>query len=323
MAAGLAGIVQEADERLNQEAANTMTHFLALLGVLSISFSAVFIRLARVSPVAATFYRAAYALPVLAVIVLASRGRDARARRERLLAFMSGLFLAADLDIWHQSIALVGAGLGTVIPNVQIVFVAIVAWMQHGERPSGRTIAMIAVVLFGVALTSGLARSDAYGTRPGEGVALGVAAGLCYAIFLIVFRASNRSLAPPAGPLLDATVGTAVGALLSAGFDPGFTLAVSGQAHLWLVALALVSQVLGWLFIATALPRLPAVETSVLLLVQPVFAIAWGVMFFAERLSSLQWVGSAIVLVGVAVLSINLASAAAAAATTGRAGASA
>jgi drug/metabolite transporter (DMT)-like permease len=82
-------------------------------------------------------------------------------------------------------------------------------------------------------------------------------------------------------------------------------LAVSRQAHLWLLALALVSQVMGWLFIATALPRLPAIETSVLLLVQPVFAIAWGVLFFAERLSSVQWIGSAIVLAGVAVLSME------------------
>ena len=42
-----------------------------------------------------------------------------------------------------------GVGLGTVIPNVQIVFVAIVAWVWHGERPRARTIAMIGVVLFG------------------------------------------------------------------------------------------------------------------------------------------------------------------------------
>jgi len=291
-----------------------LTHFLALLGVLSISFSAVFIRLARVSPVAATFYRAVYAMPVLAVIWLADRRRrvgdvrDVRSRREHLLAFLSGLFLAADLDLWHESIALVGAGLGTVIPNVQIVFVAIVAWMKLGDRPRARTIVMIGVVLAGVALTSGLGRAGAYGTNPGRGVALGVAAGLCYAIFLIVFRASNRGLVPPAAPLLEATSGMAIGALLSAGFDPGFTFAVSREAHLWLLALALVSQVMGWLFIATALPRLPAVETSVLLLIQPVFAIAWGVMFFAERLSSVQWLGSAIVLAGVTVLSATLAS---------------
>jgi drug/metabolite transporter (DMT)-like permease len=283
-----------------------LIHILALLGVLSISFSAVFIRLARVSPVTATFYRAAYAIPMLVVISVARR-REGRSRRDHLLAFVSGLFLAADLDLWHESIALVGAGLGTVIPNVQIVFVAIVAWLHQGERPRAWTIGMIAVVLFGVTLTSGLARSDAYGTRPGEGVALGVAAGLCYAVFLVVFRASNRSLAPPAGPLLDATIGTAAGALLSAGLDHEFTFAVSSEAHLWLFALAIVSQVIGWLFIATALPRLPSVETSVLLLVQPVFAIVWGVMFFAERLSAVQWVGSAIVLAGVAVLSMSLA----------------
>ncbi len=182
--------------------------------------------------------------------------------------------------------------------------------IQYRERLSGRAIAMIALVLGGVTLTSGLARSDAYGTRPVEGVALGVAAGLCYSVFLLVFRASNRALAPTAGPLLDATVGTAVAALASAAFDPQFTFAVSRQAHLWLALLALVAQVIGWLCIATALPRLPAVETSVLLLVQPVFAIGWGVLLFNERLSMLQWVGSGIVLAGVATLSATRAIAA-------------
>lgn len=282
-----------------------MIHLLALLGVLSISFSAVFIRLADVSPVTATFYRAAYALPVLAAIWLAGRSADNRTRYQRLLAFLSGLFLAVDLDLWHESIAFIGAGLGTVIPNIQIVFVALYAWFHQGERPRMRTVVVIAIVLVGVALTSGLARDDAYGTRPVAGVALGVAAGLCYAVFLIVFRASNRGLVPPAGPLLDATLGTAIGALLSAGFDARFTFAVSRYAHLWLVALALVAQVIGWLFIATALPRLPAIATSVLLLVQPVFAIIWGVVLFDERLSALQWIGSAIVLAGVAILSVT------------------
>lgn len=287
-----------------------MIHLLALAGVLSISFSAIFIRLADVSPVTATFYRAVYAVPVLAVIWLASRDRDDRTRRERRLAFASGFLLAADLNLWHESIALVGAGLGTVIPNVQIVFVALAGWMRRGDRLRPRTVVMIGVVLVGVALTSGLARSDAYGTRPVAGVALGVAAGLCYAIFLIVFRAANRGLVPPAGPLLEATLGMAAGALLCARFDSGFGLAVSREAHLWLLALALVSQVVGWLFIATALPRLPAIATSVMLLIQPVFAIVWGVLLFDERQSVLQWIGSAVVLAGVASLSFEIATAA-------------
>ena len=69
-----------------------MIHLLALLGVLSISFSAIFVRLSGASPVTATFYRAAYAVPVLALIWLAQRSGDRRGARERWLAVVSGLF---------------------------------------------------------------------------------------------------------------------------------------------------------------------------------------------------------------------------------------
>ena len=282
-----------------------MLHLLALAGILGISFSAVFVRLASVSPVTAAFYRAAYAIPVLAALSAFSRGADPRPRDARLLAVASGLLLALDLSVWHASIALVGVGLATVVANVQVVFVALGAWIFSGERPSFGNTATVGVVLCGLALTSGLARGDAYGASPGLGTALGVVAGGCYAGFLLTFRAANKSLAPTAGPLLDSTLGTAAGSLLVAPFDPHFAFAPHLPAHAWLLLLALVSQVAGWLFIATALARLPALETSVLLLVQPVFSLVWGVLFFAEDLSSLQWVGSSLVLGGVGSMSLR------------------
>jgi drug/metabolite transporter (DMT)-like permease len=280
-------------------------YLLALAGVVSISFSAIFFRLAAVSPATAAFYRAAYALPLLLVIWLAVRATDSRSRRERLLAALSGVLLAADLVLWHQSIELVGAGLGTVLANVQVVFVAVVGWLLYDERLPARRVALILVVLGGVALTSGLGRHDAYGLDPAAGVAFGLVAALCYSGYLLMFRASNRSLAPAAGPLLDATIGTAVGALLLAPLDPAFALRPTWPGHFWLAVLAIVSQVIGWLCIATALPRLPAIETSILLLGQPVCAVIWGMMLFDERLSALQWLGSAIVLAGVATLSMT------------------
>lgn len=279
-----------------------MIHILALAGVLSISFSAIFVRLASVSPLTATFFRAAYAVPVLAMVWALKRSDDRRSGRERALAVGSGLILALDLTLWHESIALIGAGLGTVIANVQVVFVALAGWVIYAERPTGRTVGMVAAVLGGVALTSGLARHGAYGSAPVAGALIGVVAGACYAAFLLLFRAANQSLAPTAGPLLDSTIGTAVGALAFAFLDPHFAIVPVWPAHLWLVLLALVSQVVGWLLIATALPRLPTLETSVMLLGQPVFAVIWGVLVFAERLSPLQWAGTAVVLAGVAVL---------------------
>jgi drug/metabolite transporter (DMT)-like permease len=280
-------------------------HLLALLGVLSISFSAIFVRLAAVSPVTATFYRGAYAAPILGLVWLAQISQDRRGARERWLAIVSGLILALDLNLWHESIALVGAGLGTVIANVQVVFVAAAAWLLYGERPTLGRILTIAVVFGGVVLTSGLARHDAYGARPVAGALIGVLAGVTYAAFLLVYRHANRTPGPRSGPLLDSTIGMMAGALACAVFDPHFTFTPSLTANLWLGLLAIGSQVIGWLLIGTALPKLPVVETSVLLLGQPVFAVIWGMLVFGERLSVLQWAGSAIVLAGVAALSLQ------------------
>lgn len=281
-----------------------MIPFLALAGVLSISFSAVFIRLAAVSPVTATFFRAAYAVPLLAILWWIRRSEDHRTRHERVLAVVSGLFLAGDLDLWHESIALVGVGLATVLPNIQVVFVAIAAWFLYRERPTATAAVTMVAVMGGVVLTSGLARTDAYGVDPVAGTLFGAAGGVSYAVFLLMFRASNRSLAPVAGPLLDATIGVLLGAIVSIPLDPKFALMPVWPAHGWLALLAIMAQVIGWLFISTALPRLPVVETSILLLAQPVVAFVWGWLFFAEHLSRLQWTGSGIVLAGVVTLSM-------------------
>jgi drug/metabolite transporter (DMT)-like permease len=277
-----------------------VTRLIALLGVVAISFSAVFIRLAAVSPVTAAFFRAFYAVPALALIGWLVRARDQRTPGARLLALASGTLLAFDLALFHESIALVGVGLATVLANVQVVFVAIAGWLLYGERLSRRTLAIIAAVLVGAALMSGLSRPDAYGTAPVMGVLLGAAAGACYGGFLLAFRPATRGRASTSGALLDATIGTALGALLVSPFDPHFSLMPIWPAHGWLVMLALLCQVAGWLMIARALPLLPAVETSILLMGQPVLAVVWGLAFFGERLSPIQWAGTCLVLAGLA-----------------------
>src|SRR3972149_4181289 len=63
----------------------------------------------------------------------------------RLLAVLGllGLFLALDLAVWHRSIELIGAGLATVLANTQIVFVGLIAWAVHRERPTALAFGMI------------------------------------------------------------------------------------------------------------------------------------------------------------------------------------
>ena len=47
---------------------------------------------------------------------------------------IAGIFFAADLIFWHQAIADVGAGLATVLGNLQVVVVPFVAWAVLHER---------------------------------------------------------------------------------------------------------------------------------------------------------------------------------------------
>ena len=156
------------------------------------------------------------------------------------------------------------------------------------------------IVFLGVVLVSGLGRSDAFGDDPTQGIVFGLLTAILYTGFIFLLRVANRgSLAPAQGPLLDATVGTVVGAFILGLFDSSFSLTPSWPAHGWLLAIALVSQVAGWLAISYALPRLPAIDTSVMLLLQPAGAVLWARIVLEEQPSVVQWTGVVIVLAGV------------------------
>jgi drug/metabolite transporter (DMT)-like permease len=189
-----------------------------------------------------------------------------------------------------------------------VVFVALAAWMILGEKPRPKVAVAIPVVLGGVALVSGLGQADAFGSNPLLGTLLALAAAVFYTVFLLGFRHANDARAPSAGPLMEATagallvsgiVGLSTGALQ---FDPGW------PAQGWLIALALGAQVVGWLAIGYALPRLPAAETATIVLLQPSLTLVWGALIFAERPSALQITGVVIVLAGVGFVAFSRAS---------------
>jgi drug/metabolite transporter (DMT)-like permease len=281
-----------------------MVRLAATIGVVCISFSAILVRAADVSPSTAAVFRTVYAIPFLFAMWLLVKNRDRRSTHTRLIAVVAGLLLSVDLTVWHHSIEYIGAGLATVLANVQVVFVGLAAWIIWKERPARSTFWTIPLMGLGLVLVSGLGRSDAYGANPVLGVVLGATTGLTYAAFLLAFRtATRRDDAPAVGSLLDATVGAAVGSLVLGELFGSIAFRPTWPAHGWLLLLALLAQVVGWLLIATALPRVPALETSVLLLIQPIAAMLWGRLFFAETVSWVQGVGVALVIVGLVIVS--------------------
>lgn len=287
-----------------------MTHLAAILGVLIISFSAIFVRFADVSPDTASFFRTLYAVPVLLILwFVFGRHPESPGRSRRLLvvALASGIFFGLDLAVWHRAIEWIGAGLATVLGNTQVIFVGLAAWFLHGERPRRSMFIGIPVAFIGMTLVSGLGRADAYGQNPILGTLFGLLTGVAYTFFLLLFRRSTRDDSTPFAAFCISTIGALLVASAIGGLGGALDLAWSWPTHGWLIALALGSQVAGWLLIGYALPRLPALETSILLLLQPMLTVLWAFLLLGEALSVVQWFGVALVLLGVALPSASSA----------------
>jgi drug/metabolite transporter (DMT)-like permease len=271
----------------------------AVAGALTIAFSAILVKLADVEPATAAIFRCFYALPALGLLAwMEDRRYGARPLRARRLAIPAGIFFAADLIFWHHAIGDVGAGLATVLGNLQVIVVPFAAWLVLGERVQPRLLAALPLVCSGVVLISGVLETGAYGEHPMRGVLFGFLTGLSYAGFLLVLRQAGADLRRPAGPLFDATAVATVAAVI-AGFAIGEAdLVPTWPAHGWLIVLALTSQVLGWLLITVSLPRLPAALTSVTLTIQPVGSVLLGVIILGEHPSALQLAGVGCILAG-------------------------
>jgi drug/metabolite transporter (DMT)-like permease len=267
-----------------------------------IAFSGVFYRWAEVSPSTGTVFRALFGLPLLGFVAwLEHRRFGGLPKRTVRLSLVAGIFFAGDLMFWHHAIAAVGAGLATVLGNLQVLVVGVVAWIAFGERPSRNTFLALPIVLLGVALISGAIGGRAFGANPGLGVVLGLATALCYGGYLLIIRRGGRDLRRPAGPVAIATVSTALVAAVAGAIYGDLDLLPAPASLAWLAVLGLTSQSLGYLLISLSLSRLPAMLTSMILLAQPVMTVGLGIVLLSEAPTINQLLGVALVIGGIAV----------------------
>ena len=276
------------------------------LGAVMISFSAVWVRLADVEPARSAMLRAAYALPVLILLVVLRARRSGRSAgwHPWVLpgAVGAGVLLGIDFVAWHESIAIIGAGLGTVLPNLQVVFVGIAGVVLFRERPAGSFWVALPIVLIGIWLLGAVGRPIVEGASVALGVFYGLIAAITYAgclVWLRFARARNTSAAAVT-VLLSLTVGSLLVTGPVAAYE-GVAGPAGWPADGWLVVLALGSQTIGWLLLTSSIHVLPAAATSVALLLQPVLALGWGALLLAEPLGPAQIAGAGVVLLGVAL----------------------
>ncbi|MBB5917336.1 drug/metabolite transporter (DMT)-like permease [Nocardia transvalensis] len=278
-----------------------------VLGCVLVGASSTFIKLSGTTAHTAAFYRCALALLVLAPVVLVEYRRYGRppAPLPRL-ATASGVLLGADYLMWTQSILDAGAAVATVLIGVQVVVFPLLAWLVSREQVHRRFLVALPVMLAGLVLTGGVLDADPHAPHPIRGAILGIAAGVCYAGYLLLVRrasgAERRMVVTPVA-FGTASAAAVIGVVGVASRD--LAIGLDAPAWAWLIAVAVCGQALSFALINYGSVRLSAARAAAIMLLQPVAAIVLGVAVLHEHPTLSQYLGMAITITAIALATVG------------------
>lgn len=271
-------------------------------GGLAIGGSPIFVRLSEVDPLATAFWRTALSLiPFLLFALLRQRqalGLPKNATELRDLAF-PGLFLAADLALWHLSIRMTSVANATLLINLSPVFVTFASWALFGTVITRRFLVGLAISVLGVAvLKSGGA--NGFGGGHWLGDAFAILGAVFYAGYMLTLgQARNRFTTLQ---VMIWNSGVAALAILPMALLTEQSI-LPQSLHGWgiVTGLSMISHVGGQAAIIYALAYLPTAFSSLTLLLQPVVAAILGVVLLNEPLGWNGILGGAGVLAGILI----------------------
>lgn len=274
---------------------------LMLVGTLAMAASAVIIAGIDSEPMSVAAWRCLMACPMLLPFVLWELRRVDRAAalpvRTLVGAVIGGVAIGADYAFYNTSIIVIGAGIATVLINIQLVVLPLLAWALEGVRPMRSLLWIVPMMLFGVALAAG-----AFGEESLHwgGVLAGLAAGACYAAYLgIIRRTAPRTLRPAPFTVLGLVCLSAGLVSLGAAGATGRLVAPEGlEGWAWFAALALVGQVITYLCFNIAMTGLSETASSTLMLLSAVFAVGLDVVIFGRVPTAWQLLGCLLIIAG-------------------------
>lgn len=269
--------------------------FAAVIGAnVALAFGPWFVRLADtgggIGPVAAAFWRLTLAAPLVAAMALAGGARPVRLPGALWATLVvAGVAFAADLGSWHLGILRTTLANATLFGNAATFIFPLYGFLVARAWPTR----LQGVALLLAAAGAGLLMGRSYQLDPRHlaGDLLCLLAGILYAVYFILM-ARARALMAPLSSLAVSTV---------AGILPLWLYAHGLGETIWpgdwsaVLALALVSQVVGQGLMIYALGQLSPLVIGLALLVQPVVAGTIGWVAYGERLALPDLVGAALV----------------------------
>lgn len=273
--------------------------YLALfMGIICLSFSAMFGKWANAPGPVIGFYRIGLATVILLPVFLYRKRKNGvkLPKSVLLLPILGGIFTAFDHGTWNSSLRYTSAANATLLGNTAPLWVALFSWFVFRQKLRGLFWLGLALALGGAVIVLG---SD-FIQHPtiGLGDLLAVAAGVFYAGYFLVTERGRQKLDTLSYVWLVDLIAAFTLLLITLGLRMPLT-GYPTQSYLAFLGAALVSQVGGYLSIGYALGHLPASVVSPTLIGQPVVTALLAIPLLGEGLRTEQWLGGLVVLVGI------------------------
>lgn len=275
------------------------------VGLVAVSLSAIFIRLADAPGVVVAAYRMLLASLVLLPWTLRSLQRTPLTRSNAAYALLAGLLLGLHFATWISSLSYTSVAASTSLGTTTPVWVALLSWSVLGVAPPFVALLGMLVAILGGAFIGFGGVSEGASSAPLLGNALALTGAVAAAAYLLLGRAAQHR-----GLSLQAYVGVAYGvAALSLLPLPlllgyGYT-GYSPETYLWILLLALLPQLVGHTSYNYAVKHLDPTVVATVILLEPIGASVLALLIFSEVPPPLTLVGAAVLLSGVALTARN------------------
>lgn len=267
------------------------------IGILCISFSPIFMKLAGVAPIGGAFYRVFIAWLCLLPYCIAKSKLKVN-KQQLVIALLAGVVFASDAAVWNISLLKISATVSTLIANLAPVWVGLLSFLVLKKRSGLLFWIGTLVAITGMVVLVGY--EHILHLEINAGILLATLASLLYAIYIMITK-NIMARIDLFSFMFYSMLGASVFLLLVNGIMDNNIINYPLNVWLYFIGMGLVCQLTGWLTINYSLRYLESTKVSITLLSQTVFAGLLAAFLLAERLDMNEIIGSVIVLVGIAI----------------------
>ena len=275
------------------------------IGVIAVSLSAIFVKLANADAGVIAFYRMLFSVLIMSPLFFWKYTSELKllTKRDWVFSGVAGIFLAFHFILWFESLNYTSVASSTVLVTLQPLFAFAGTYFFFKERLSVKTILSGLIAIVGSVLISWGDFRISGTALYGDMLAL-IACALVTAYLLFGQDVRKRlSLVTYTFVVYGVSTITLFFYILIKGesFGP-----YPANDWLWFVLLAIVPNLLGHTFFNWSLKYVSTNVISIAILFEPIGAAVLAFYVFNEYLISTQVIGGLIVIVGIMLFALDI-----------------